>query len=121
MGKLFFAYNVSSTPFLTSSYYTFLVQFSKHSHEYPNFIVFSIRLANQEVIRWVLKLRDEIGESPSDDTIKKYVWDTLKSGQVVPGYGHAVLRKTVSLRFFSVRLSQQEIDSDKNEIFPHSD
>ncbi|CAG8642330.1 1748_t:CDS:2, partial [Paraglomus brasilianum] len=31
---------------------------------------------------------------PSDDTIKKYVWDTLKSGQVVPGYGHAVLRKT---------------------------
>ncbi|CAG8652620.1 3322_t:CDS:2, partial [Paraglomus brasilianum] len=38
-------------------------------------------LANQEVIRWVLKLRDEIGESPSDDTIKKYVWDTLKSGQ----------------------------------------
>jgi citrate synthase len=26
--------------------------------------------------------------------MKKYVWDTLNSGQVIPGYGHAVLRKT---------------------------
>ncbi len=26
--------------------------------------------------------------------MKKFVWDTLDSGQVVPGFGHAVLRKT---------------------------
>ena len=26
--------------------------------------------------------------------MKEYVWGLLKSGQVVPGYGHAVLRKT---------------------------
>ena len=26
--------------------------------------------------------------------MKKFVWDTLNSGQVIPGYGHAVLRKT---------------------------
>ncbi|CAB4406561.1 unnamed protein product [Rhizophagus irregularis] len=51
-------------------------------------------LANQEVIRWILKMRDAIGESPSDETVKEYVWNTLKSGTVVPGYGHAVLRKT---------------------------
>ena len=25
---------------------------------------------------------------------KEFVWATLKSGKVVPGYGHAVLRKT---------------------------
>ena len=25
---------------------------------------------------------------------KDFVWATLKSGKVVPGYGHAVLRKT---------------------------
>lgn len=51
-------------------------------------------LANQEVLRWITKMTREIGESPSDEEIKKYIWTTLKSGQVVPGYGHAVLRKT---------------------------
>jgi citrate synthase len=58
-------------------------------------------LANQEVIRWILKMRDAIGESPSDETVKEYVWSTLKSGTVVPGYGHAVLRKTVSMKRYS--------------------
>jgi citrate synthase len=26
--------------------------------------------------------------------MRQFVWDTLNSGQVIPGYGHAVLRKT---------------------------
>jgi citrate synthase len=51
-------------------------------------------LANQEVLRWMMKMRKEIGESPSDEQIKTYIWGTLNAGQVVPGYGHAVLRKT---------------------------
>ncbi|KAF9154566.1 citrate (Si)-synthase [Linnemannia schmuckeri] len=52
-------------------------------------------LANQEVLRWITKMREELGgKDVSDETIKEYVWKTLKSGQVVPGYGHAVLRKT---------------------------
>lgn len=51
-------------------------------------------LANQEVLRWMMKLRAEVGESPTDDQLKKYIWSTLKAGQVIPGYGHAVLRKT---------------------------
>ncbi|CDH50794.1 citrate synthase [Lichtheimia corymbifera JMRC:FSU:9682] len=51
-------------------------------------------LANQEVLRWTLKLKDTIGIDASDEQITKYLWDTLNSGQVVPGYGHAVLRKT---------------------------
>ena len=34
------------------------------------------------------------GEIPSEEDLKAYVWDTLNSGQVIPGYGHAVLRKT---------------------------
>jgi citrate synthase len=41
-------------------------------------------------------MRAQIGEGASDDKVAEYVWSTLKSGQVVPGYGHAVLRKTVS-------------------------
>ncbi|KAI9182839.1 citrate (Si)-synthase [Blastocladiella emersonii ATCC 22665] len=51
-------------------------------------------LANQEVLRWILKMKDELGADTSDAAIKEYIWKTLKSGQVVPGYGHAVLRKT---------------------------
>lgn len=51
-------------------------------------------LANQEVLRWVQKMRSQIGEDASDEKVAEYVWSTLKGGQVVPGYGHAVLRKT---------------------------
>ncbi|ORZ36353.1 citrate synthase-like protein [Catenaria anguillulae PL171] len=51
-------------------------------------------LANQEVLRWILKMKAELGADTSDAAIRNYVWKTLKSGQVVPGYGHAVLRKT---------------------------
>ena len=51
-------------------------------------------LANQEVLVWLEKLRSQVGDSPSDDKLKEFIWNTLKSGQVVPGYGHAVLRKT---------------------------
>ena len=50
--------------------------------------------ANQEVLEWILKLRSDIGENVSKEEIEKYLWDTLNSGRVVPGYGHAVLRKT---------------------------
>ena len=52
-------------------------------------------LANQEVIKWIYEMRDELGvELPAKAQIEKYVKKTLKEGKVVPGYGHAVLRKT---------------------------
>jgi citrate synthase len=52
-------------------------------------------LANQEVLRWVFELRDSLGvDVPTKEQLHKALWDTLKSGQVIPGYGHAVLRKT---------------------------
>ena len=51
-------------------------------------------LANQEVLVWLQKLRQQVGDNPSDEKLKDFIWNTLKSGQVVPGYGHAVLRKT---------------------------
>jgi citrate synthase len=60
-------------------------------------------LANQEVIRWVLEMREEIGQNPTKEQIADYIHQTLKAGKVVPGYGHAVLRKT-DPRF----LAQQE-------------
>ncbi len=52
-------------------------------------------LANQEVIKWIFELREQIGsESPTTEQIAEYVKTTLSEGKVVPGYGHAVLRKT---------------------------
>lgn len=52
-------------------------------------------LANQEVLRWIQGVREEMGgKIPTEEEMKKFVWDTLNSGQVIPGYGHAVLRKT---------------------------
>ena len=52
-------------------------------------------LANQEVLRWIQGVMDKMGgKVPTDEEMKQFVWDTLNSGQVVPGFGHAVLRKT---------------------------
>jgi citrate synthase len=51
-------------------------------------------LANQEVLVWTTKLQEALGGEVSDDQLRTFIWNTLKSGQVVPGYGHAVLRKT---------------------------
>ncbi|RDD42819.1 Citrate synthase, mitochondrial [Trichoplax sp. H2] len=51
-------------------------------------------LANQEVLVWVNKLRETLGDNTTDDQLRDFIWNTLKNGQVVPGYGHAVLRKT---------------------------
>jgi citrate synthase len=52
-------------------------------------------LANQEVLRWIQGVMEQMGgKIPSESEMKKFVWDTLKSGQVIPGFGHAVLRKT---------------------------
>lgn len=52
-------------------------------------------LANQEVIKWILEMRQELNtELPSQEQIITYVKKTLSEGKVVPGYGHAVLRKT---------------------------
>ena len=52
-------------------------------------------LANQEVIKWIYELREEIGaDIPSKEQIEEYVKKTLSEGKVVPGYGHAVLRQT---------------------------
>lgn len=51
-------------------------------------------LANQEVLVWLTQLQKEVGKDVSDEKLRDYIWNTLNSGRVVPGYGHAVLRKT---------------------------
>jgi len=51
-------------------------------------------LANQEVLRFLIDLQKKLGKDPAPEKLKEEVEKTLKSGQVIPGYGHAVLRKT---------------------------
>ncbi|KKF93472.1 Citrate synthase mitochondrial [Ceratocystis platani] len=51
-------------------------------------------LANQEVLLWLTEMKKAVGDDLSDENITKYLWSTLNAGRVVPGYGHAVLRKT---------------------------
>jgi len=52
-------------------------------------------LANQEVLGWIMEFQKKLnGAEPTKENVTKALWDTLNAGQVVPGYGHAVLRKT---------------------------
>jgi len=52
-------------------------------------------LANEEVLRWTQNFMEQLGgEVPTEEGLKEALWATLNSGQVIPGYGHAVLRKT---------------------------
>ncbi len=51
-------------------------------------------LANQECIRWLLGVRDHFGGLPTREQIEQYAWEMIHNGQVIPGYGHAVLRVT---------------------------
>lgn len=51
-------------------------------------------LANQECLKFVLEMMEEIGGTPTKKQIKDYAWARLNAGQVIPGYGHAVLRVT---------------------------
>jgi len=54
-------------------------------------------LANQEVLGWIQDLDAKFkaeGKEVNKDTITEFAWDTLNAKKVIPGYGHAVLRKT---------------------------
>lgn len=49
-------------------------------------------LANQECLGWLIEVRNKFGGVPTREELYKFAWDTLNSGHVIPGYGHAVLR-----------------------------
>jgi citrate synthase len=59
-------------------------------------------LANQEVLKYLFDMRDQCKAAGVDlknhaelkKALTKFTWDLLNSKRVVPGYGHAVLRKT---------------------------
>jgi citrate synthase len=51
-------------------------------------------LANQECLGWLLEVYEQANGVPSREQLRQIAWDTLNSGQVIPGYGHPVLKKT---------------------------
>jgi len=51
-------------------------------------------LANQECLKFITDIQKALKGQITEDNVRKFCEDKLKSGQVIPGFGHAVLRKT---------------------------
>ncbi len=51
-------------------------------------------LANQECLGWILETMKKFGGAPTEAQLRDFAFETLRSGKVIPGYGHAVLRVT---------------------------
>ncbi|MFZ4425671.1 MAG: citrate (Si)-synthase [Saprospiraceae bacterium] len=70
-------------------------------------------LANQEVIKWIFEMVEAIGTTrPTDDQIVDYVKKTLSEGKVVPGYGHAVLRRPDPRFIAQMNFAKKYIEAD---------
>ncbi|SMN19098.1 similar to Saccharomyces cerevisiae YPR001W CIT3 Dual specificity mitochondrial citrate and methylcitrate synthase [Maudiozyma saulgeensis] len=50
-------------------------------------------LAAQEVVRFLINLEKDIKDINNNEIIENKIWELLNSNKVIPGYGHAVLRK----------------------------
>jgi len=52
-------------------------------------------LANQEVLKFLRQMQEELGgKEVTNEEVAAHCHSILKQGRVIPGYGHAVLRKT---------------------------
>ena len=72
-------------------------------------------LANQECLRWLLDVRSTFGHLPEREELKDYLEGELKTGRIVPGYGHAVLRVTDPRFTAQAEFAQKYLPDD--EIF----
>lgn len=71
-------------------------------------------LANQEVIKWIFEMQAQLGtDDPGKEQIADYVQKTLSAGKVVPGYGHAVLRKTDPRFTAQMEFGKKHMPDDK--------
>ena len=47
------------------------------------------------MLRFIKEFKDDMGGKPATpEAVREQCWKVLNSGRVIPGYGHAVLRKT---------------------------
>jgi citrate synthase len=71
-------------------------------------------LANQEVIKWIYEMQEKLDtDLPAKEQIAQYVQDTITAGKVVPGYGHAVLRKTDPRFTAQMEFGKKHMPEDK--------
>lgn len=71
-------------------------------------------LANQEVIKWILEMVEELGtDEPTNDELADYIHKTLEEGKVIPGYGHAVLRQPDPRYIAQRHFAEEYIKDDK--------
>lgn len=71
-------------------------------------------LANQEVVKWIYEMQEKLGtDLPAREQIAEYVQETITSGKVVPGYGHAVLRKTDPRFTAQMEFGKKHMPEDK--------
>jgi citrate synthase len=83
-------------------------------------------LANQESLRWILSVHDHFQGVPSEEQLREFAWETLNSGQVIPGYGHAVLRRPDPRFSAQFEFAQKYLPNDElfktasvvNEVVP---
>jgi len=71
--------------------------------------------ANQEALSWLLDVFQQFGHVPDREELYGFAWERLNAGQVIPGYGHAVLRKTDPR--FSVQLEFGKAHFPEDPIF----
>ncbi len=73
-------------------------------------------LANQEVIKWITEMLEQLGtKQPTKEQIADYVNETLAAGKVIPGYGHAVLRRP-DPRFVAQKVFSEKYLSDSDMV-----
>jgi citrate synthase len=71
-------------------------------------------LANQEVIKWIYEMQEQLEtDLPAKEQIAQYVQETITAGKVVPGYGHAVLRKTDPRYTAQMEFGKKHMPEDK--------
>jgi citrate synthase len=71
-------------------------------------------LANQEVLVFLKNLQQELGgQDVTNDQLRDKCKAILASGRVIPGYGHAVLRKTDPRFTCQAEFAKKHIQGDK--------
>lgn len=71
-------------------------------------------LANQECLRFLLEFKEAKGKNWNKESIKEFVHEVLSHGQVVPGYGHAVLRNTDPRFTLQLEFALENFPEDEN-------
>jgi citrate synthase len=79
-------------------------------------------LANQECLKFVLDVHKHFSGAPTNEQLREFCWNRLNSGQVIPGYGHAVLRCpdprfTAFINFGKAHIQNDEIFSIVTSLF----